>query len=312
MGLELVKAGSLLKYNEVNIVLENLSMFGFRALWSPWFFLCLVGIAVLYFMLIKNPTNKQRVLFITSLVSLYIVKGSPIDLLGHLNFSIHMLQMSVLYLILPPLFLLSIPGEHYRQLLSMKAFSRPFLFLTKPLFAVLLFNGVFSIYHYPIIFDGIKTNTILHASVTIFIFITALIMWWPLVCPLPEYRKLSGLQKLAYIFADGMLLTPACALIIFSGVPIYETYTNPAAWAKALELCVPASMLANIDINSVQMFSWLSPYDDQQLGGVIMKIMQEISYGYTLGAVFFQWVREEKRKEQKQQTAIFPTPQPLK
>lgn len=293
-------------------MLENLSMFGFRALWSPWFFISVVLVGVLYFMLFKSATNKQRILFITSLVLLYIVKGTPVDLLGHLNFSMHMVQMSVLYLFIPPLFLLSIPSSFYRKLLSNKSFSRPFLFLTKPLFAIILFNGVFSVYHFPFIFDAIKTNTFLHAGVTSFIFITAIIMWWPLVCPLPEYRKLSGLQKLAYIFADGMLLTPACGLIIFASVPIYETYTNPASWAKALELCVPASTLANIDLSSPQMFSWFPPRTDQQLGGVIMKIMQEIAYGVALGKVFFQWVREEKRKENEQQTPIIPSAQPLK
>lgn len=303
-------------------MLEKLSIFGFKVLWSPWFFISLVLVGVLYFMLFKKhkfkgieeqtATNKQIIMFITSLVLLYIVKGSPVDLLGHLNFSIHMVQMSVLYLFIPPLFLLSIPSSFYRKLLSVKSFSRPFLFLTKPLFAILLFNGVFSVYHYPFIFDVIKTNTFLHAGVTSFIFITAIIMWWPIVCPLLEYRKLSGLQKLAYIFADGMLLSPACALIIFAGVPIYETYTNPAAWSKALELCVPASMLANLDLGSPQMFSWFSPRTDQQLGGVIMKIMQEIAYGVALGKVFFQWVREEKRKEQQEQAAIYPSFQPLK
>ena len=304
-------------------MLEKLSVFGFRAMWSPWFLLFLVALGALYFLAIKGVliqkpttneqvTKKQILLFITSLIVLYIVKGSPVDLLGHLNFSIHMVQMSVLYLILPPLFISSIPNWLLRKFLSLKILGNLFLFLTKPLFALLLFNGVFSLYHFPFIFDLVKTNTILHAFVTIIIFICAFIMWWPLICPLPEYRKLSGLQKLAYIFADGMLLTPACALIIFASTPLYHTYSDPVAWAKALELCVPATMLSNINLNSPQMFSWLPPLDDQQLGGVIMKIIQEISYGTTLGYVFFQWVRDEKQKEQEEQTSVIPSPQLLK
>ncbi|WP_458415300.1 cytochrome c oxidase assembly factor CtaG [Schinkia sp. CFF1] len=304
-------------------VLEKLSIFGFRAMWSPLFFVCLAVVAVLYLLIVKGriinkpsgeegATKKQILLFISSLVILYIIKGSPIDLLGHLNFSIHMVQMSVLYLILPPLFILSIPSWLYRKMLAKRKVSRLFLIATRPLFAVLLFNGVFSVYHFPFVFDIIKTNSILHASVTVTIFIAAFIMWWPLLCPIPENQRLSGLQKLAYIFADGMLLTPACALIIFAGHPIYQTYTDPTAWMKALELCVPVSTLTNVNISNPQMFSWLSPLDDQQLGGVIMKIMQEIAYGVTLARVFYQWVREERQKEEEQQLNGFPSPQPLK
>ncbi|HHY73887.1 MAG TPA: cytochrome c oxidase assembly factor CtaG [Bacillus bacterium] len=290
-------------------MLEKLSIFGFKAMWSPWFLISLIVIGAMYFLLVRRVTEKQAILFITSLVLLYIVKGSPVDLLGHLNFSIHMAQMSVLYLVLPPLLIHAIPNWLYQKVLAKRYIRQPFLFVTKPLFAVLLFNGVFSLYHFPFIFDAVKTNIVLHALVTTTIFIAALIMWWPLICPLSEYRKLSGLQKLAYIFADGVLLTPACALIIFSDVPLYQTYTNPVAWAKALELCVPVSMLSNIDIGSPQMFSWLPPLHDQQLGGVIMKIMQEISYGTVLTFVFFQWVKEEKQKESKEAIAL-PSPQP--
>ncbi|NSL50746.1 cytochrome c oxidase assembly factor CtaG [Calidifontibacillus erzurumensis] len=305
-------------------MLEKLSIFGFRAMWSPLFFIFIVAIGIIYIMAVKGyfkklrspneeaVTKKQMFLFILSLFILYIVKGSPVDLLGHLNFSIHMVQMSVLYLFLPPLFMISIPNWIWRKIITFKMIQRPFNFFTKPLIALLVFNTLFSLYHFPFIFDIVKTNIVLHATVTVLIFIAAFIMWWPLVCPLPEYRQLSGLQKLGYIFADGVLLTPACALIIFADTALYETYTNHTAWLKALELCVPSSMLAAVDIGGgPQMFSWLSPKNDQQLGGVIMKIMQEISYGITLGYVFFQWVREEKKKEQ-QQTTAFPSPQPSK
>lgn len=303
-------------------MLETLSMFGFRAMWSPWFLFLTVSSIILYVLLIKgflvkkssvsnSVTKKQIISFITALVLLYTVKGSPIDLLGHLNFSIHMVQMSILYLVLPPLFIIGTPKWIFRKLFNSKPIERVFLFLTKPLFALILFNGLFSLYHFPFIFDYVKTNSIIHIVVTVLLFISAFIMWWPLVCPLSEYRKLSSLQKLAYIFADGVLLTPACALIIFADTPLFSTYSDSAVLAKALELCIPSSMISNMDLSNQQMFSWLSPLNDQQLGGIIMKIMQEVVYGITLGYVFFQWVKEEKQKDQEEELSI-PSPQPLK
>lgn len=298
-------------------MLEKLSIFGIRAMWSPGFFLFTIALGILYILLAKKLkasepiTNKQYIFFITALILLYIVKGSPVDLLGHLNFSVHMVQMSILYLILPPLFLLATPNWLFRRLLSIKPLERTFVFLTKPLIALIVFNGSFSFYHFPVVFDLVKTNPVLHATVTTIIFISAIVMWWPLICPIKEYRTLSGLTKLAYIFANGVLLTPACALIIFAEAPLFRTYTDTAVWAKSLELCVPTSMLSTIDLSSPQLFSWLAPRDDQRLGGVIMKIVQEIVYGIALGIVFFGWVKDEKEKDRQESMSV-PTPQLIK
>ena len=59
-------------------------------------------------------------------------------------------------------------------------------------------------------------------------------MWWPIIAPIPELDRLSPLQKMTYLFADSILLTPACALIIFAGSLMYKSfpYTD-----------VPASLL---------------------------------------------------------------------
>ncbi len=54
-------------------------------------------------------------------------------------------------------------------------------------------------------------------------------MWWPMLNPLPEYQTLSDIKKLGYMFVIGILLTPACALIIFATAPLFATYTDPAA-----------------------------------------------------------------------------------
>ena len=85
--------------------MENLEIFGFRALWSPYYLTCIVIAAALYLLLVTKgkhrATVKEKTLFLTGLVLLYAVKGSPIDLMGHIMFSAHMAQMAVLYLVIP-------------------------------------------------------------------------------------------------------------------------------------------------------------------------------------------------------------------
>ncbi|MFC4320311.1 cytochrome c oxidase assembly factor CtaG [Litchfieldia salsa] len=298
----------------------SIEIFGFRALWSPYFFLVILAITIGYFVIIgplrqrlgieEKATKKQIIFFSIAMLLVYVCKGSPVDLLGHLMFSAHMIQMGVLYLVVPPLLILGIPHWILRSFVNNRYVKPIFKFLTLPLFALLFFNGVFSFYHIPLIFDFVKTDMLLHTFTTLILFFASIMMWWPLINPLPEWQTLNGLKRVGYIFADGILLTPACALIIFADIPLYATYTDATAWATALELCVPPGMLATIDLVGPQMFNSLPLVEDQQLGGVIMKIIQEIVYGIILGVIFFQWVRKEKENDQVDSDLL--NPQPIK
>ena len=58
-------------------------------------------------------------------------------------------------------------------------------------------------------------------------------MWWPLLNKV-EKAKLHGLWKVGYLFANSVLITPACALIIFNNQPLYETYTSLQSWINSL------------------------------------------------------------------------------
>jgi putative membrane protein len=285
----------------------SLEIFGFRALWSPFFFISLVVVSVLFFLaatkyrekLSKDSeqiTNKQAILFITSIVTLYIIKGSPLDLLGHIMFSAHMTQMAILYLVIPPLLILAIPHWMWRSFLSFKVVRNVFNLMTKPLIALIVFNAVFSFYHIPLVFDFVKTDMWIHAIYTVLLFVTAIFMWFPLVNNLEEYQELYGIKRIGYVFANGILLTPACGLIIFADTPMYNTFSNPAAWAQALELCVPASTLQGITLSGPEMFNWLSLHEDQRTGGIIMKVIQEIVFGFVLAYIFFGWYRSEGEK----------------
>ncbi|WP_456275622.1 cytochrome c oxidase assembly factor CtaG [Bacillus sp. AK128] len=279
----------------------DISMFGFRALWSPVFLTVIVILIGLYFYIIRKEeyrvSRKQQFFFFSGMFLLYMMKGGPFDLLGHLMFSAHMTGMAIVYLAVPPLILLGLPEALLRKFINLKGIRPAYAFFTKPLIALILFNGLFSLYHIPLVFDVVKTDMILHSITSTVLFIGAFLMWWPVVNPLPEEASLTPIKKIGYIFADGVLLTPACALIIFATEPLYSTYTDPTLWLTALELCVPADMLASLSISTPELFNWFPLVEDQQLGGVIMKVVQEIVYGSILGYIFFQWARQEREKD---------------
>lgn len=299
----------------------SFDIFGFRALWSPYFIVVILVITALYFMIIgpwrtkfkeSSPVPlKQQILFVLGVLFLYISKGSPIDLLGHIMFSAHMSQMAVLYLVVPPLLILGIPDWFWKAMLYRKIIKPVIKVFTKPIVALIFFNGVFSLYHVPLVFDFVKTDPLYHSIMTTLIFFGAMCMWWPLLTTLPDWKSLSGIKKVGYIFADGVLLTPACALIIFAKVPLYLTYSEPQAWLTVLQLCVPADMLSGLNLTGPEMFNTLPLVEDQQLGGVLMKIIQEIVYGSILAYIFFQWARREREKDEIDLKKTF-SPDPIK
>lgn len=280
------------------------SIFGFRALWSPYFFVALVLVVVLYFLLTKKwrhlfegvepVTKRETRYFLASMVLLYIVKGSPVDLIGHILFSVHMTQMALLLLGVAPLMIIGIPNFIWKKVFSVKFIDKTVRLLTKPIISLLIFTLAFSMYHYPMVLDYIKLSAVLHAVFTITVFLAALVLWWPVLNTMEDHPNLHGLKKIGYVILSALLVTPACALIIFVDVPVYETYSSGEAWLQAMALCVPAGTLSGLSISGPELFTNMPTVYDQQLGGIIMKVVQELIYVVVIGKIFIKWYREEQ------------------
>lgn len=285
----------------------DLADFGFTALWNPNMIIFVFILGGLYFLMIgpfrkdipdAEPVSpRQPILFALGLILLYIGIGSPLYLMSHILFSFHMVKMVVVYLMVPPLLILGTPTWLLQIMLKPKPIRKAFNFFTRSFVSVVFFNALFSFYHIPLIFDTLSTDQFLEAVYGVILFIASIIMWWPILSPLPDQEKLSDLKKIAYIFIDGALLTPACALIIFSDSALYKTYTDPEIWAKTIGFCLPSDSNLNMDLIVSQYFNFMPPQQDQQLGGVLMKVLQEFIYGSILAYVFFRWVKKEKKKD---------------
>ncbi|HEX7056113.1 MAG TPA: cytochrome c oxidase assembly factor CtaG [Bacilli bacterium] len=282
----------------------GLQYFTFAEIWSPVFMVWTIVIAIFYllatgawrrlFAQSEPVRNGKKMLFLSGLATYYIAQGGPVSLLGHLTFSFHMIEMALSYLIAPPLMLLGIPGWLIRPIFHIRFVGKAVRFLTRPLLGVVAFNALFSFYHMPNIMDFVMTHYTVHEIYYDVLLFTSCMMWWPLVAPLPELEQLSDLRKMAYLFLAGVLLTPACALIIFADHPLYASFSDPNTWAKAMGYCVSGNAAAILaQFGGPRMFLLLSPLDDQQMGGVVMKLMQEIMYGSILAVIFFRWFRKE-------------------
>jgi len=279
----------------------DLQIFGFRALWSPYFLTSLFIVAILYYLItvtyrhkfgsVDKPTKKQFSFFYLGLVLLYIVKGAPIDLLSHIMLSAHMAQMAILYMIIPVLFIKGLPVWLIESFINKKGIKPIIHFFTHPIIALGLFNSLFAIYHLPAIFDFSKSSQVAHVFITTLLFILALFMWWPIVTPIERYNKLNPLLKIIYLVISIFIISIACALIIFANVPLFDAYSSEGAWIQSLSLCVPPDVLSGLSgtLSGAEMFSPLDTIEDQQLGGILMMTLQQIIYGYAIARIFFGW-----------------------
>ncbi|HZG86904.1 cytochrome c oxidase assembly factor CtaG [Paenibacillus sp.] len=292
--------------------------FDWASLWSPVTLLLFVAAGAGY-LYVTGPGRARipgaepvpavkKAWFLGGLFFLYAAFGSPIDLLGHMMFTFHMLGMSFAYIIAAPMLLAGTPEWFLRPIARLPG-ARGLKFLINPIVTLLLFNMAFSIYHVPTVHDYVMTNFALHTAYYVLLMITALLMWFPVICPVSTIDKLEGFKKMGYIFANSVLLMPACALIIFSGSPMYGTYTDPMLWATAMGYCVPQGATVLLEMFSgPQSLAWMPPLEDQKLGGVLMKLIQETVYGSILVYVFRQWYRRENPKRDDGGDSLDPTP----
>lgn len=298
----------------------GLQYFSFNDLWSPAILAVFLLIGAGYLVLVGPVSEKvsgaepvtvgQRMMFITGLIVFYLAQAGPFNLLGHVMFSFHMVSMALSYLVAPPLLMKGLPNWVWRKIVSFLP-TRQLSFLAHPIVAALMFNGLFSIYHLPVVHDYVMLNFTVHRLYYIALFITSMLMWWTLLNPLPEGRQASGLSKVGFIFLNMVLLTPACGLIIFASEPLYATYSNPAVWAEAMQYCVSGDTSALLrSFGGPAFFNFLSSAkEDQQVGGIIMKFIQEGIFVSMLALVFFQWYRKEKQEDDEDHS--HPTEPPV-
>lgn len=282
--------------------------FTFEQLWSPMFLFGVIAVVILYFYLIgpwrekhfpqePTATTLQKMLFIGAALLFYLAQGGPLSLMGHLTFTYHMVNMAISYLIVPPMVLLALPAFVWRRMFG-APFWKKLSFLMHPISTLVLFNMLFSLYHVPLIHDYVMTNFTVHRLYYAALFLTSFMMWWQVACPVPEWSKLTDLKRMAYVFANGVLLTPACALIIFSPGDLYATYNDPEVWVKAMGYCISGDTSYLLtQYGGPEFFNLVGSENDQQLGGIVMKLVQELMYGLILAYIFKQWFKREHTED---------------
>ena len=214
-------------------------------------------------------STKQKLCFVLGVAILWVGSDWPIhELSEDFLFSVHMTQHTLFSLVAPALILMGMPAWLLRAMLPGRLMKMT-RWVTRPFVALLLFNGVVIVTHWPVVVDASLRSEPLHFLVHLVLVFSSLVMWWPVVDPLPETKRLSEPAKMLYLFMQSILPTVPASFLTFATEPMYSFYESvPRLWG--------------IDVVS-----------DQRVAGLIMKIVGGLLLWTAIAYVFFRWSASE-------------------
>jgi putative membrane protein len=216
-------------------------------------------------------TRFQMVCFGSGAAAVWIASDYPIhDLSEHYLFSIHMVQHLSYSLVAAPLLLLGTPAWMARALLSPPGFMRAMRWLARFFPATVLYNVVLVLTHAPATVDVALRYAVAHFALHALLLISSIVVWMPILSPLPEVPRLFPPLAMLYLFLQSVVPTVPASFLTFGSTPLYRVYTRfPRLWG-------------------------ISALDDMQVAGLIMKIAAGILIWGVITIVFFRWFRREE------------------
>ncbi len=212
------------------------------------------------------PDARQRARFIAGLVVIVLALNGPVhDLSDSFLFSAHMVQHLVLTLLVPPLLISGTPASLFRQALRSPAVARVAHVISRPTFCFAAFNVVIAGWHFPVLYNFALAHHAVHIGQHLMFLVAAVLMWWPLLSPLPELPRLSYPLQMLYCFLMTIPMSLVAIFITYADSVLYPSYASaPRVWQ-------------------------LSPMQDQMIGGLIMWIPGGLFFVCVMAVVFFKW-----------------------
>jgi len=245
--------------------------------------LLVAGLLVAYFWALRTlgarhveafefaATRRQKTFFVLGCLTIFVAADWPIhDLAERYLYSFHMIQHMLLTLVAVPLLMIGTPGWLWRAIV------RPILpiarALTRPLVALIIFNGVLVFTHWPLMVTEAVQHHVLHFGFHVLLVFSALVMWTPVLSPIIELPRLTYPGRILFLFLQSLIPTIPASFLTFGSKPLYHIYeTFPRLWG-------------------------ISAHTDQLVAGLIMKIVGAAILWTVIAVQFFRWYEMEHRE----------------
>lgn len=217
-----------------------------------------------------RAARRRFMAFCLGLATLYIALASPIDAIGeHDLFSVHMLQHVILVYLVPVLLWRGLPPSWLSAWVSLPGIAPLMRWLAHPVWAAVMFNVIFTAWHIPGLYEWALRDPLVHRLEHAMILVSALFMWWPILSSTPQLPRLTPGAQVLYVLGLAIGQIPVVAYLTFSREVFYPTY-------EMAQHLLPLSAL-----------------EDQQLGGIVMKLASMGAFVAVLAKAFWRWHREE-------------------
>jgi putative membrane protein len=246
-----------------------------RAYPGVWVFVALlVG---LFWRFARPPKGDPARRFATSMfligaVLIWAALDWPIGTLGggYLA-SIHSVQFVLLALVAPPFVLLGLrPALTARLTNPAGGWPRR---LAHPLAGFAIYNVILLTTHVPAIVDSLMATQWGSFMVDMAWIGGGMALWWPVIAPQSLIRISPPLQ-MGYLFAQTVPATLPAAFLTFADYPMYRLYEF-----------------------APRVHPMLTPANDHQTAGLVMKVIGDPVIWIGLTVVFFRWANAERRKD---------------
>jgi putative membrane protein len=182
---------------------------------------------------------------------------------------VHMTQHLLLTLVVPAVMLLATPTWLARLVVGDGEVDRWVHRLARPVPAGIAFSALTLVTHAQIVVNTSADNGLFHYGVHTALVTSALLFWIPVCGPFPELR-ISPPSQMIYLFVASIVPTVPGAWLTFAEGAVYSSYDISAR-------------LWGISVTS-----------DQQVAGLLMKLVGGTFLWVIIAIVFFRWASDHE------------------
>ena len=176
-----------------------------------------------------------------------------------------MVQHLVLTLVAPPMLVLGTPGWMLRPALRTRIVGPVARWVTTPAHCFAIFNVVLVAWHLPPMYELAMRHHPIHIVQHLCFMTAAVLMWWPVLSPLPELPRLSYPGQMLYLFLLSIPMSLVAVCIGYADHLLYPYYASQP-----------------------RIFG-ITPMQDQMIGALIMWIPGGLFFFAIISVVFFKW-----------------------
>ena len=188
---------------------------------------------------LEQFTDVRLVSFLSGLVLLWVVIGSPMDGFADALLTVHMIEHLLLMSAIPMLLLYGLPVVPLLRglprpvlrgivgpLIRVTALRRVVAWLVTPAIAWLAMNVAYLCWHIPAAYNLALENETVHGVEHMCFLVTSLMFWWYIFRPWPAKLRPDDWGMLVYLAMGDVVMTLLSAFLAFCDRPVYSYYVQ--------------------------------------------------------------------------------------